>query len=125
MSICPTVMGALDKCDFWYSPTNGTPDYYNSCAVGDPGVPQNIFGWQEARTGDGNVGCHANTFNGSNVREHLQIQLTQPLENNIHYEVEFYISRADSSSLGCNNIGAYLSDTPISAGKPQTFYLKI
>ncbi|MBN4077684.1 T9SS type A sorting domain-containing protein [bacterium AH-315-C20] len=113
--MCPSGQDQIYNCQDWYSPTFGSSDYFDECGTGAGGVPQNGFGWQYARTGEGYAGGHASTFTGTNVREYIQAQLISPLETNSHYEVSFWVSLADSSQRACDNIGAYLSSTAISS----------
>ncbi|MBN4077649.1 T9SS type A sorting domain-containing protein [bacterium AH-315-C20] len=113
--MCPGGQDQLYNCQDWYSPTWGTPDYFDECGTGNGAVPQTAFGWQYARSGEAYAGGHASDFAGSNVREYIQAQLISPLEINSHYEVSFWVTLADSSQRGCDNIGAYLSNTAISS----------
>ncbi|MBN4073179.1 hypothetical protein JYT74_03950 [Crocinitomix catalasitica] len=112
---CPTFTGQIDKVENWISPTWGSTDYHHSCLIGTAGVPQSSFGWQNARTGDAYIGFHASQFAGTEVREYAQTQLISSLESGGIYEVKFYVSQADSSTLACDRIGAYLSTDPISS----------
>jgi hypothetical protein len=111
---CPTAQDQIDNCQDWYSPTTGSPDYFNECGSGAGGVPQNGFGWQYARTGTGYAGGEVGSFSGSNTREYIQTQLISTLEAGSHYEVSFWVSLGDSSLKACDHIGAYLSETAIS-----------
>jgi hypothetical protein len=111
---CPEWLGNF-FAEHWYTPTYGSPDLFHTCSSGQLGVPQNILGWQTARTGNAYAGWHASNFSGSNGREYMQCQLIQPLEAGEKYEVSFWVSRADSANKACDNIGAYFSTMPISA----------
>ena len=47
----------LKKClNNWYSPTKGTPDYYNKCGGYKAKVPKNRNGKSDAYSGKGYVG---------------------------------------------------------------------
>ncbi len=111
---CPHWLGNFFAED-WYAPTWGSPDLFHTCSTGQLGVPQNIFGWQHPKTGKAYAGWHASSFSGSNGREYIHCQLIQPLEAGAKYEVSFWISRADSATIACDNIGAYFSTAPVSA----------
>ncbi|MBN4070974.1 T9SS type A sorting domain-containing protein [Crocinitomix catalasitica] len=113
--MCPSGQDQIYNTESWYSPTWGTPDYFDECGTGNGAVPQNAFGWQYARTGEAYAGGHVSNFTGTNVREYIQAQLISPLETNSHYEVSFWVTHADSSQRACDNIGAYLSSTAISS----------
>ncbi|MBN4077670.1 hypothetical protein JYT25_00815 [bacterium AH-315-C20] len=113
---CPTAQDQIYNTENWYSPTFGSPDYFHEChSASLAGVPQNGFGWQYARTGEAYAGGHASAFTGTDVREYIQAQLISSLEADGLYEVSFYVSHTDSSVRACDNIGAYLSEDPVSA----------
>jgi hypothetical protein len=78
------------------------------------GVPENIVGFQNARSGDGYVGFFALSLSQMNMREYLQVELTESLVYSIRYEVCFYVSLADKMRYAVNTLGAHMSDTAIS-----------
>jgi hypothetical protein len=128
---CPIWVGNFTLKD-WIKPSWGSPDNFHSCSSGQLGVPQNVFGWQSARTGNGYVGAHGSDLSGSNSREYIQCQLNSPLTTGKKYEISFWVSRADSSTYACNNIGAYLSTNAVSISStsnmpysPQVFSANI
>ncbi len=104
----------LDACKYWSSPTTGgSPDYFNACStdLGTSGmlqfsVPQNSFGFQNARTGQGYAGlCFAQVSAGLNTySEYIQIELSQGLDFGKFYKLQFYLSNAGiyycSNSIG-------------------------
>ncbi len=58
---CPNNGSQINYAFPWYSPTWGSPDYYNTCdgsAVLSFGVPLNWFSYQYARTGSGYSGIY-------------------------------------------------------------------
>lgn len=99
----------------WTSPTTASPDYFHSCNSTNAGVPQNVFGYQNARTGYGYVGVLLSDFSSTDYREYVQCQLILPLEAGKNYEVRFYVSRTDSSTKASDNFGAYFSATPVTS----------
>jgi len=111
---CPSYFGEFNVVD-WYSPNTASPDLFHSCSMGNAGVPQNAFGWQYPRTGNAYVGGHTSDFGGNDAREYIQCQLITPLVSGEDYEVIFYVSRTDSSSKACDNLGAYFSVNPITS----------
>jgi hypothetical protein len=117
---CPTGLGDFNVLN-WNNPTLATPDYFNSCTNGDIGVPINVFGFQNARTGSAYVGMHTSDFSSTDYREYIQCQLISPLESGKYYEVSFFVSRTDSSTKACDNIGAFLSSNNISLSDNQNF----
>lgn len=108
---CPTGFTQMYAIG-WYSPTLGTPDYYNSCNSGIMGVPQNFLGWEPAKTGVAYAAIASRVNN--NYREYIQTKLLDTLITGLSYHVSFFVSLADSSEYACNNIGAYFSLTAIS-----------
>ncbi len=108
----------------WTVPGAGTSDYYNACGAGIVGVPQNIFGYQQAHGGNAYVGMITMLYylhpNSDTYREYVETQLAQPLKKNNLYNVSFYVNTAatdglsylggqDYSFWATDGIGAYLS----------------
>ena len=111
----------LDSCPYfgdqihfaapWYAP-DGSPDLYNTCAtIWNWQVPENQFGYQEARTGDGYVGGVIYPI-GENF-EYIGVQLESPLVEGKTYLVSFYASLSNEIYLGSNNIGAHFSEEAV------------
>lgn len=103
----------------WTCPTAGSSDIFvNSlapaCFCSPNSTNASAVGPQAARTGSvmvggslwGNGGC-------SPYREYFQGNLTTPLVAGTPYKIEFYVSLADNSKNGCNNIGLKFSTTPV------------
>lgn len=111
---CPLGYGDLSAVNFWYSPNQGSPDYFHACNTGGVGVPNNDFGYQSARTGNGYAGW-AVSFDSIdlNAREYLQVQLTSALTAGKKYIVTAYLAKADSVPLVLKEIGIALSISPI------------
>ena len=98
----------------WHRATAGTPDYYNGCNNADVSVPNNITGWEYAKSGVAYAGFTAvSTTVNPNNREYIETKLIDTLISNIKYLVSFYVSLVDSAGYACNNIGAYFSSTMI------------
>lgn len=95
----------------------GSPDLFSPCATDVSwGVPKNLRGIQLPRTGEVYAGVF--TYNGpytssSELREYIQVRLSQPLEVDVEYHVSFYVSLADTFNYAVVNIGAYFSDSLI------------
>jgi gliding motility-associated-like protein len=115
-------VGALNSAQFWHSPTIASPDYFNSCADTISGietwrVPQNRFGFQYPKTGNGYAGfgpfMKTTPTYYYNYQEYLQTQLKEPLYSGKKYRIEFYVNMADSSNFATDDIGMYLSNTAI------------
>lgn len=118
---CNFFLGQIDPISNWNSPTIGTPDYFNVCAVSavsSAGIPKNDLGYQNAHSGDGYAGLVLyGFFNGmSDLREYIQGQFITKLIQNRHYYFSAFINPADipldlSYYVSVNKIGVYFSDT--------------
>jgi len=94
----------------WYSPTRGTPDYFNRCSQRGAGIPENSAGTSETLTGDGYVGLIIiGTRSIDFTREYIAVKLKKKLVENQLYCFRFYISWADYSFLSVKQIGVYFS----------------
>jgi hypothetical protein len=102
----------------WF-PANNSPDYFNSCAnynqfTNQASVPINGFGYQSAFNGNGYVGLFTfwNAPN-SNYKEHLGVQLIQPLTVNNQYYFSAHVATGFGSPQTIytfsNNLGIKLS----------------
>ena len=102
----------------WYSPTKGSPDYFNACdtntSIGDwVGVPLNCIAYQPAHTGSAYVGLVMYVQPGydPNYWEYIQVPLAQPMDTSKYYCISFYVSLADRYNA-IDNIGMWLSTWP-------------
>lgn len=113
-SSCPDFLSEVDRAVPWDIPTTGgSSDYYNVCATGISGVsvPNNSFGTQSPRTGDGYAGFIVRPIN--DYREYITVPLTSPLVASTTYTVEFWLSLVDLSNQAIDRMGAYLSVGPV------------
>src|SRR6218665_7602 len=118
---CPFNPAQIALAPPWVDPTNASPDLFNTCSDGGyVGVPNNICGFQLARTGSGYAGF-ATYYAGSSTREYIQVQLSNQLQIGKNYYCEFYVSLADVQSVAANNIGAYFSNIAITGSSGQVF----
>ena len=103
----------------WTCPTGGSSDIFVSslapaCFCSPNSTNASAVGPQAPRTGTvmvggslwGNGGC-------SPYREYFQGSLSSPLVAGTQYKIEFYVSLADNSKNGCNNIGLKFSTAPV------------
>jgi hypothetical protein len=112
---CPTSFSQLYQAAPWDNPNTGTSDYLNACApVSFPSVnvPQNQQGFEPAHSGVGYSGLIPLSA-APDYREYLQAPLTSPLVASATYQVQFWISLADSSIAAIDRLGAYLSVGPV------------
>lgn len=104
---CPNGPAQIQFAAFWYSPSEGTPEYYNACSV-NLGVPDNVTGTQPAHGGVAHAALVAtNVPHG--YFEYVQTPLSAPLQAGKTYTVSFWVSRADGSGIAIDRLGAYLS----------------
>lgn len=107
-SQCPQMLFNILDANNCTEPTEGSPDYFNVCSTGGMvDVPFNVFGAEDAHSGDGYVGFWAliDTLRQDPYREYVQMQLSSPLQVGKEYCVSFYVSDADRFLLACNGIG--------------------
>ncbi len=119
---CPTWPNQTNFATPWYDPTGATSDYFNACAPVSSfvNVPDGTMGfWQYAYSGVGYVGLQAIQNVGSEYREYIQVELTDSLYSGECYKIIFYINLLNRVKKGCNNIGAYLSQTAITTAAPN------
>lgn len=119
-SVCPTTLTQIDRAVPWTNAmpgaTNGpTPDYFNACAASGTliDVPSNAFGTEPAHSGSGYAGVTTYHWAVADLREYMEIQLTQPLVAGQCYELTLYLSLSEFSEVATGDMGVYLSDTAI------------
>jgi len=102
----------------WANPTLASPQVfftnisdtcYNFQPFSQYSGPIGIKGNQSPRTGNAMVGLWSYTIPNFNVRQYVQVGLTNPMITGNTYVIEFYVSLADSMELSIDKIGAYLS----------------
>ncbi len=117
---CPSVFGDFSVSD-WNSPTQGSPDYLNTCNIGDANVPNNLLGSQLALSGNAYVGIGVyDTQSIYSYREYIQVQLQQSLTSGQKYWVSFYVSLSDSTDYAIQELGAYFSANQITDNSMDT-----
>ncbi len=121
-TICPAITGQISNSDGWYSPSQGTPDYFNECAAtgSDVDVPNNIYGQQIANSGEAYAGILV--YSEEDKREYLSRQMNDVMEIGKTYCVDFKVSLADNPSFGfygIENIGIDFSANPPNFGGDQ------
>ena len=113
---CPNNTGQIFHAVPWFSPTQGTPDYLNSCSS-FLGVPENLWGYQNAHSGNAYAGLFASMNDTSmgiyNYREYVEVKLDSALTGGVKYFVSFYLSLSDSMNFATDRIGAYFSNDTV------------
>jgi len=92
----------------WNSPSQGTPDYYNKCAVGDMDVPRNWAGVSFAHAGVGYAGIYAWSTAKNSYREYVQCKLREPLRPGVFYNIQFYFRLSSYSVYAIDRVGLAL-----------------
>jgi len=127
MSQCPPSLAWLSVCDDWENPNQASPDYYHSCCQPSGltneicGMPYNAFGDQHAASGNAYVGVYCFYLVQPQLREYIQVELTNPLEQGKSYLVSFYTSVGDNGLYGISTMGAYLSVDAITSNDVYRF----
>lgn len=118
---CPTSPGNFTIVGNWFVvPSHGgSPDYHHVCGNSTFGVPSNIFGNQNARTGQGYIGFVTH-FGSGNFREYLEVQLTSPLTAGTSYTATAYLTLSDGSGWATDGFGFYFSNSTVSGSGAST-----
>lgn len=96
----------------WMSPSTGTPDLFNTCSIGEAGVPANWAGKSKAYSGSGYAGIYLFIHGREKeYREYLQAEFTTPLEEGVKYLVEFHYKLSSNSKYSIDRIGFLISDS--------------
>lgn len=109
-TVCPNNQGQVTGyLKNWFDPTFSSSDYFNTCSINNiTGLPSNIYGYKNPKTGNGITGFVTYQSSLSNYREYVCIKLNEKLERNKSYCISFYISLSGSSKFASNNIGFLL-----------------
>jgi len=114
--VCPTQIGNVTtECNNWYasqftlvdSGWTTSPEWFHVCSDIDNLSPPNIIftGFQPPFQGGGYVGMLVYLLSGT-YREHIGVQLSEPLQIGQQYLVEFSLIRHNGSpALAINNMG--------------------
>ncbi|UPT68992.1 MAG: hypothetical protein M0D57_10395 [Sphingobacteriales bacterium JAD_PAG50586_3] len=113
-NICPDNSGQIANCFGWYSPTTGTPDYYNTCSPNIfSAIPTNTQGFQNPHTGNAYSGIGVMST-PSDFREYLQCNLTSELLPQKYYCISYYVSVNENYiNYFIKNIDCYFSNIAI------------
>lgn len=94
----------------WKQLGKGTPDYFNACSKA-VGVPNNVFGVEQAATGEAYAGLVTYTQGKKNYREYLCAELTRSLLPGELICLEVKISSADKCIFFSDGFGILLSES--------------
>lgn len=108
--------GQINMAEPWISPTLTQADLYiKKTKNSEINIAGNPYGAEDPMVGDNFAGILAYSPKGKVPRSYLQVQLTEPLQEDIEYCVTFHVSLADLSKFSCNYLGAYLSNDAVAA----------
>lgn len=111
---CPQGQNSVYLAHYWNNATASSPDFFHTCSpqtFSGVHIPNNYWGYQDARTGNAYAGFAAFVSTMNNAREYIEGELTDSLIPQKKYCISFYISLAGTSNIACNNIGIYFSPT--------------
>ncbi|MEM7374062.1 MAG: gliding motility-associated C-terminal domain-containing protein [Bacteroidota bacterium] len=115
---CHLGPGTVSHAVPWYTPNQKSPDLYHTC-VGrkcedDPFVcvPENHYGYQEPKSGDGYAGIYVGY--SDTVREYIGVPLVRPLTAGQTYVLTYYLNHADKSRIAIDRMGVHFTDTLLS-----------
>lgn len=107
--------GGVDwqSLDDWINP--GTqPEYFHACNNGpfpSAGVPDNLFGYQMAHTGDGQIGLGTYLRNSSPNHPYATAHLSAPLTAGTEYCVRIWINLLETSEVITHHLHGLFTDT--------------
>jgi hypothetical protein len=88
-----------------------SPDFFiTACTHTYSGVPKNVVGYGYSKEGYNHVGFIA-YVRGSNIKEYIYQQLSQPLQAGKIYCLSFFVSKADGIPYAIKSIGASFSNS--------------
>jgi hypothetical protein len=104
----------ISDAEGWVSPNQASADHFNQCHTTfslNLGEPVNFMGIQDPLTGESYAGVITweDTALTSNYREYIQIQLSEPLEQDVEYSIGFHCSLAEEATFASDGLGMYLS----------------
>ena len=104
---CPNALGTFGtQVKHWSTPTQGSTDYFNTCSK-VMSAPENFNGVQHPKSGKAYAGFYF--FAPGDYREYIQVELTQTLQKDKKYQLEFYVSLAEGSDFAVKDFGVVLS----------------
>lgn len=117
---CPFTMNQVKFTKSWFpfGTADPSPDYFHACCEnGWMGVPNNLFGTQEAHSGEAYIGMISYLTSKSgrgwrvpeNHREFAMVQLTKPLVAGHEYYAEMWINLADNCEFSIDRIGMHFT----------------
>ena len=125
-SKCPNgfnVYGQVMNIPNWFSPNNGTPDYFNECSSQTSNARLNWAGRCEDFSGLGYAGIITFMDRGP-YREYLSVELSEPLDSGVVYFLQFSFRLSSYSKISTGNIGLALTLERVSVKHDKIIPLK-
>lgn len=101
------------KVKNWFSPTNGTPDYFDKWSLRDED-PDNWHPFELARTGRHFMGLVARfnfeLYYDEDYREYIEVKMLEPLKSGFKYDVTFHVFCAPNAKFIITSMGACLTE---------------
>lgn len=106
--------GKFYLVDSWDVLTSERADYFDAENINKSiGIPNNIYGEQEAFSGQHYAGINAFSYDPKNLRSYMFTELNTPLLKGQLYCVKYVVNLADRSRFAIANLGAYFSDSKL------------
>ena len=107
-------LGKFYLVDYWDVLTSARADYFEKGnALKSIGIPNNVYGEQEAYSGQNYAGINAFSYDPKNGRSYLFTELNAPLQKGQLYCVKYVVNLADRSRFAIANLGAYFSESKL------------
>ncbi len=120
---CPKQAGQISMANFWFSPNNTTPDYFNDCSTSfDFGTEFNKKGGQVPHSGHAYAGLQVYNMNRNEYYEYLETRLDSALIANQHYCIHAWVSLGQSK-YALHEFGVVLSVNEIKSPNPNKMKL--
>lgn len=121
----PKKLGGIESANGWYSPTGQRADLFTpNKKVPIISAPINQYGQEDAKEGQNYAGVVVYSHNNKIPRSYVSNKLSVPLKKGQKYCVQFYVSLAESSTYGSNNIGAYFTSKALASEDKETINAK-
>jgi len=112
--LCPNGPTQLNRAIGWYGiwGGGGSCEYYNSCDSTDyVSIPKNVFGFQQAKSGNGYIGHLLYLKTNIHVEEFSSNSLKGSLTGGMIYYVQVYLSKTETSKYAISEIGIHITDS--------------
>jgi OmpA-OmpF porin, OOP family len=96
----------------WYSPNQGTPDYFNECSRSNSRASKNWAGRSVNFSGQGYAGL-ITFMNSLPYREYLAVQLLRDLDSGVTYHLQFSFRLSTYTKVASGHLGLALTSAQI------------